>query len=77
MTAEKYTFPVNDGGFDAVFREYRAIFEKKLRTVCDSFCDNGAKYKALYDAASYSLEAGGKRIRPVLALKCAECAAEI
>ena len=26
MTAEKYTFPVNDGGFDAVFREYRAIF---------------------------------------------------
>ena len=31
MTAEKYTFPVNDGGFDAVFREYRAIFEKKDR----------------------------------------------
>lgn len=42
MTAEKYTFPVTDGGFDAVFREYRAIFEKQLRTVCDSFCDNGA-----------------------------------
>ena len=61
MTAEKYTFPANYGEFDAVFREYRAIFEKQLRTVCDSFCDNGAKYKALYDAASYSLEAGGCR----------------
>ena len=47
MTAEKYTFPANYGEFDAVFREYRAIFEKQLRTVCDSFCDNGAKYKAL------------------------------
>lgn len=78
MTAEKYTFPVNDGGFDAVFREYRAIFEKKLRTVCDSFCDNGAKYKALYDAASYSLEAGGKRIRPVLAFEmCRVCGGDI
>lgn len=41
MTAEKYTFPANYGEFDAVFREYRAIFEKQLRTVCDSFCDNG------------------------------------
>ena len=29
MTAEKYTFPANYGGFDAVFREYRAIFEKQ------------------------------------------------
>lgn len=78
MTAEKYTFPVTDGGFDAVFREYRAIFEKQLRTVCDSFCDNGAKYRALYDAASYSLEAGGKRIRPVLAFEmCRVCGGDI
>ena len=78
MTAEKYTFPANYGGFDAVFREYRAIFEKQLRTVCDSFCDNGAKYKALYDAASYSLEAGGKRIRPVLAFEmCRVCGGDI
>ena len=78
MTAEKYTFPENDGGFDAVFREYRAIFEKQLRTVCDSFCDNGAKYKALYDAASYSLEAGGKRIRPVLVFEmCRVCGGDI
>ena len=78
MTAEKYTFPVTDGGFDAVFREYRAIFEKQLRTVCDSFCDNGSKYKALYDAASYSLEAGGKRIRPVLAFEmCRVCGGDI
>lgn len=28
MTAEKYTFPVTDGGFDAVFREYRAILRR-------------------------------------------------
>ena len=78
MTAEKYTFPANYGEFDAVFREYRAIFEKQLRTVCDSFCDNGAKYKALYDAASYSLEAGGKRIRPVLAFEmCRVCGGDI
>ena len=64
MPAEKYTFPANYGEFDAVFREYRAIFEKQLRTVCDSFCDNGAKYIALYDAASYSIESGEKHIRP-------------
>ena len=33
MTAEKYTFPANYGEFDAVFREYRAIFEKQLHSV--------------------------------------------
>ncbi len=64
--------------FDAMFGEYRAYFEHELKAVCDSFCDKGAKYKALYDAATYSLEAGGKRIRPVLAFEmCRVCGGNI
>ena len=60
--------------FDARFEAYRHDFESRLKEVCDSFCDGGAKYKALYDAATYSLEAGGKRIRPVLAFEmCRVC----
>lgn len=64
--------------FDAMFSEYRAYFEQELKAVCDAFCDKGAKYKALYDAATYSLEAGGKRIRPVLAFEmCRVCGGNI
>lgn len=60
--------------FEAMFKAYREYFEEHLKTVCNSFCDSGAKYKALYDAAAYSLEAGGKRIRPVLAFEmCRVC----
>lgn len=60
--------------FEAMFKAYREYFEEHLKAVCNSFCDNGAKYKALYDAAAYSLEAGGKRIRPVLAFEmCRVC----
>ncbi len=60
--------------FEAMFKAYREYFEEQLKAVCNSFCDSGAKYKALYDAAAYSLEAGGKRIRPVLAFEmCRVC----
>lgn len=60
--------------FEAMFKAYREYFEEHLKAVCNSFCDSGAKYKALYDAAAYSLEAGGKRIRPVLAFEmCRVC----
>lgn len=60
--------------FEAMFKAYREYFEEHLKAVCNSFCDSSAKYKALYDAAAYSLEAGGKRIRPVLAFEmCRVC----
>ena len=60
--------------FEAMFKAYREYFEEHLKAVCNSFCDSGVKYKALYDAAAYSLEAGGKRIRPVLAFEmCRVC----
>ena len=60
--------------FEAMFKAYREYFEEHLKAVCNSFCDSGAKFKALYDAAAYSLEAGGKRIRPVLAFEmCRVC----
>lgn len=60
--------------FDDMFKAYRVYFEEQMKAVCDSFCDSGAKYRALYDAAAYSLEAGGKRIRPVLAFEmCRVC----
>mgnify|MGYP002711290204 FL=1 len=66
--------PATKEEFDAMFRAYREYFEEQLKAVCGSFCDSGAKYKALYDAAAYSLEAGGKRIRPVLAFEmCRVC----
>lgn len=60
--------------FDFMFKAYCVYFEEQLKAVCDSFCDSSAKYRALYDAAAYSLEAGGKRIRPVLAFEmCRVC----
>lgn len=66
--------PATKEEFDAMFRAYREYFEEQLKAVCGSFCDSGAKYKALYDASAYSLEAGGKRIRPVLAFEmCRVC----
>lgn len=70
--------PAAKEDFDERFNAYREYFEEQLKTVCDSFCKDGAKYSALYDAASYSLEAGGKRIRPVLAFEmCRVCGGNI
>ena len=50
MTAEKYTFPANYGEFDAVFREYRAIFEKQLRTVQNTELFTMRRHTALRQA---------------------------
>ena len=68
------SFPPFDTDFDETFEFYRSLFEARLKNICDSFCEKDARFRALYDAASYSLEAGGKRIRPVLALEmCRVC----
>ncbi len=46
--------------------EYTCLINEKLKKAIE--CKN-SKYKGLYDAMAYSLNAGGKRIRPVLVLE--------
>ena len=46
--------------------EYTRLINERLKKAIE--CKN-SKYKGLYDAMAYSLNAGGKRIRPVLVLE--------
>ena len=46
--------------------EYRSMVEAELRT---SFLPKGVGYDGLLSAMDYSLNAGGKRIRPILLLE--------
>ena len=74
MSSVILPFPSFDTDFNETFEFYRSLFEARLKNICDSFCEKDVRFRALYDAASYSLEAGGKRIRPVLALEmCRVC----
>ena len=55
--------------FNERYAEYKAYFEEKLDIAIESFkCEN----KTLKQAMKYSLTAGGKRIRPVILLACAD-----
>lgn len=49
--------------FDKKYGEYRADFEKTLLNFCNNL---NCKPQILSDSLKYSLELGGKRIRPVL-----------
>ena len=51
--------------FKEIFGEYIAFTEENLRKY-NAYSDSMAAQKNLIDAMNYSLEAGGKRIRPVL-----------
>lgn len=62
-------FPSYSSDFTETMEFYRIKTEKKLELLCGSFCEENDRYKSLYDAAEYSLKAGGKRIRPVLTLE--------
>lgn len=54
----------------SVFEEYRISFDKYLK---ESFCLRSSGVPAkLQDSMEYSLNAGGKRLRPVLCLAAAE-----
>ena len=78
MSSVNALFPPLDTDFNETFEFYRSFFESELKRVCDSFCLEDARFKSLYDAASYSLEAGGKRIRPVLVFEmCRVCGGDI
>ncbi|MBQ4515151.1 MAG: polyprenyl synthetase family protein [Clostridia bacterium] len=55
---------------------FKEEFNRKIETVSlalEKYFEKADNYqKTIYDAMAYSLFAGGKRIRPVLALACAE-----
>ncbi len=56
-------------------REYREYIEAYLKAYIDSHADE--PQKQLYDAMGYSLLAGGKRLRPMLAFEfCRMCGAD-
>ena len=52
-------------GFKEKFREYISFTEENLRKY-NAFAESMSAQKDLIEAMDYSLEAGGKRIRPVL-----------
>ncbi len=52
--------------FETRLQEYCSIVEKELNNILNR-CD--ANKQVLFDAMSYSVDAGGKRIRPVLLLE--------
>ncbi len=53
---------------------YRNCFNEALEKSCEKFAPTGSGYEALGDAMSYSLKAGGKRIRPILVFEfCRMC----
>ena len=55
--------------------EYKAYIEEFLRNWYDRFADE--PQKLLFDAMNYSLQAGGKRLRPVMAFEfCRMCGAD-
>ena len=57
---------------DAVSSDYRAYIENYLTTWMENFKEE--PQKQLYEAMSYSLLGGGKRIRPILTLEfCRLC----
>lgn len=55
--------------FNAKYSEYLSLVETELKRVCEGFSD---KSKKLKEAMTYSVLLGGKRIRPVVALACAD-----
>lgn len=56
--------------------DFKSLFEQKLNTVnmwIDELSPKGeGLHKIIYDASNYSVQAGGKRIRPVLAYAVCE-----
>lgn len=56
--------------------DFKPLFEQKLNTVntwIDKLSPNGeGLHKIIYDASNYSIQAGGKRIRPILAYAVCE-----
>ncbi len=54
---------------DKKYAEYAALFESELHNYINSF---HASPSVLFEAMKYSLEAGGKRVRPVLLLAANE-----
>ena len=58
-----------------MMREYKAYIEQFLRDWYARF--DGEPQKLLFDAMNYSLQAGGKRLRPVMAFEfCRMCGAD-
>ena len=59
--------------FESTLKTYQRAVETYLN---GCFTDKTQPQQTLFDAMRYSLLAGGKRIRPVLVLSSAACAAE-
>lgn len=61
--------------FEEQTRVYREMIEKYLASIYAPF--TGEPQKPIFEAANYSLLAGGKRLRPILALEfCRVCGGE-
>ncbi len=71
-------YPLSCGDFSAMTEFYREYFERELEKACGNFAEEGCGYEELAEAMKYSLQAGGKRIRPMLALEfCRVCGGNI
>lgn len=67
-------FPEFDTGFKETMDFYSYVFEQELERAENELTEKSGRYPALAKAMSYSLSAGGKRIRPVLTMEMCRAA---
>lgn len=78
MNINSSGFPEARTGFDEVFGFYQSAFELALENESSRLTNKSAGYINVCEAMKYSLKAGGKRIRPMLALEfCRACGGNI
>lgn len=78
MELLKTGYPVSDTSFQDMMDFYTSYFEARLDDYIKESGNESKDYKSLSEAFSYSLDAGGKRIRPVLVYEfCRACGGNI
>lgn len=74
MEILKNGYPAPDTAYQDMMDFYTADFEKELCEYISGLDKESTEYKSLSEASAYSLSAGGKRIRPMLAYEfCRAC----
>ncbi len=78
MEILKSGYPASDTPYQDMFDFYTAYFEKESERYIEELKKKSTEYNKLSEAMAYSLSAGGKRIRPMLAYEfCRVCGGNI
>ena len=78
MDILKNGYPASDTSYQDMADFYTTYFENELEKYISGLNKDSYEYKVLSEASAYSLSAGGKRIRPMLAYEfCRVCGGNI